>query len=230
MISLAITSYNRFDLTIDSFRQVLNDDRVKEIIIVDDHSDMEIYDKLQEFCKSIPKILLVRNPFNLGMGLNKRKAISICSSDHVCIFDSDNELKIDYFDAFFTNGQMMTDKVISIPDFAYPNFNFTAYSGKFIDYTNAKQFMGDPMFRCALNCCNYVVPKDTYLDVYEHDKSVGEADTIAFNYLWLKRGYSFYVVPGMRYFHRVHDGSGFLSNVKYNMEKAAEFENKIKAL
>jgi len=229
-ISLCITTRNRLDMTIESFKDVLSDDRITEIIIVDDCSDKDVYDELKRFCDGIPKVKLFRNPFRFGMAGSKRKAINLAKNKFACIFDSDNKIGPDYFDALFRMMHTMSDNTICMPMKANPNFDFTNYRGRFINAKNVNDFMHDPMFRCMLNCCNYVVPVHAYLEVYEFDKTIKATDTIAFNYLWLKKGKSFFVVPDMEYFHRVHDGSGFLEDADYNMSKAKEFEYKIKFL
>lgn len=38
-ITLALTHWNRFDMLCESFAQVIDDERIGEIVIVDDHSD-----------------------------------------------------------------------------------------------------------------------------------------------------------------------------------------------
>lgn len=230
MISLAITTYNRFEMTVESFAQVIDDDRISDILLLDDASPDESYSKLSERFKGVEKVRVMRQATNQGMAENKKCAIALSDNPHVLILDSDNVIDKTYLDAVFKNGQLMTDKVINCPEFAYPNFDFRKYSGQFIDYKNAKKFMSHDMFRCFLNCCNYLVPQKTYLEVYQKDDTVKEADTIAFNYRWLKAGYSFYIVPECGYFHRTHAESGFMKNIDYNMKKAKEIENKIMAL
>ena len=75
-ISLAITTYNRVEMTIKSFERVLDDERIDDIIIVDDHSLPEMYQKLSAKIDELmnPKIHLVRNEVNLGMSLNKKSS------------------------------------------------------------------------------------------------------------------------------------------------------------
>lgn len=227
MISLCLTHYQRFEMVIESFSQVIDDSRINEIIISDDFSQDGSYEKLKDYFKENKKVKLFQNRINRGMSLNKRIAIELATNNICILFDSDNIISESYINALFVNGQLMTGKVINVPEWAQPDFNFLKYSGKFIRSKEAKEFMNDPMFRCMLNCCNYVVNRQTYLDVYEYDEKIKQADTIAFNYRWLAKGYSFYVVPSMRYFHRVHSSSGFLENIDYNMRQAKEFENKI---
>lgn len=227
-LSLCITTYNRYDLLKESYAQVIDDERISEIIIVDDCStEPGIKEKVNSLTGG--KVKVFHQVQNRGMSRNKADAISYAENEFAIILDSDNSFGIDYIDAIYSGAQLFPN-VINCPDFAYPDFDFRKYSGQFIDWKNAKEYMNDPMFRCFLNCCNYCVPRDVYLKTYQYDTRVKETDTIAFNYYWLSAGYSFYMVPNCKYHHLVHKNSGFLQNIDYNMKKAKEFENKIMAL
>jgi len=158
-ISLAITTYNRYDLTIKSFEKVIGDERISDIVIVDDASTNGDGYRLKEYFKDNPKVHVYINNENLNMSRNKFYAIGICESDMVLIWDSDNVFSTDYIDALFKLGIFNDPTVINMPQFAKDNFDFRAYADKEIFAADAKKYMGDPMFRCMLNCCNYVVLK-----------------------------------------------------------------------
>lgn len=228
MISLCITNYNRYEMLLESFVQVLNDDRISEIVIVDDCSHISIYDKVLAAVFNMPKVRLIRNAENLGMSLNKKKAIESAKNDWCIILDSDNVIGPDYLDAMFTTPLPWDHTTIYCPSFAKPQFDFRKYAGWHILHGEA--VIDDSMGNCMMNCCNYVVNRAEYLRIYEHNPEMKGTDTIWFNYLWLKAGNSFYVVPGMEYMHRVHDGSGFLQDCSYNMKKAKEIKELIKTL
>ena len=68
-ISLCITTYNRNAYLFKSFEQVINDDRIGEVVIVDDCSELGLYQHIAERCKYNPKIKLFRNESNLGVFL-----------------------------------------------------------------------------------------------------------------------------------------------------------------
>lgn len=234
-LSLAITTYNRFDLLIKSFSKVLTDPRITEIIISDDASDPEFFIPLVDFIQSLPSNVtiptLYRQPRNVGMALNKRKAVELCYNEAVILLDSDNVIDSSYIDAVVNQQDRFEHgNTILCPSFARPNFNFRSYNNCYINRYNAHKSMNDEAFRCLLNCCNYVVPRTKYLEVFQHDTTVKATDTIAFNYQWLKKLCMFFVVPGMEYDHLVHNGSGFLQDAKYNMQRAREYEDMIRAL
>lgn len=228
MISLCITNYNRYEMLLESFAQLLEDDRISEIVIVDDCSDIATYDKVLAATFYMPKVRLIRNAENLGMSLNKKKAIESAKNDWCCILDSDNVIGPDYLDAMFTTSLPWDHTTIYCPSFAKPQFDFRKYAGWHILHGEA--VIDDSMGECLFNACNYIVNRSEYLRVYEHNPEMKGTDTIWFNYLWLKAGNSFYVVPGMEYMHRVWNGSGFLADCEYNMKQARKVKELIKAL
>lgn len=227
MISLCITTYNRYDLLLESFRQVLDDPRITEIVIADDCSERETSCLLFNTLCRYDKVRFYINQENIGMSRNKARAIELASNPWCIIFDSDNVIDPSYLDAL---PEYLAPSVIYCPDFAKPQFDYRKYAGRTINADNAGKVMEKPMGECLFNTCNYLVNREEYLRVYEHNPDMKGTDTIWFNYLWLKAGNSFSVVPGMQYMHRVHAGSGFMEDVDYNMKKAAEVKQLIQTL
>lgn len=240
MISIAITSFNRSDLTIESFSKVFDHPFVSEIVIVDDCSTEDHWQDLRTLVHRHPvwdKIRLFRNKENLGMSRNKSEAVRRATYEWVILLDSDNVLYPEYLDAIqkeaCTKGTNygLQEEIIYCPVKAEPDYDFSQWSAQFIGRKNAKDFLGVKEFRVLLNTCNYVVNRKRYLEVYEYDETIKESDTIYFNHLWLCSGGSFYVVPEMRYHHRRHSGSGWLNgDHTYNLKKADELQEKIKQL
>lgn len=235
MISLCVTTYNRNDLLFDSFRQILNDDRVREIIILDDHSDDDIYSQLQNTVKSdftMWKVMLFRNHKNLDCYRNKREAISRASNEWVIILDSDNIITKDYIDRIenlYVAG--LNPETVYQPSFAKPHFNFTSHEGLLIDRHNVAKYMNDPTFGTMLNAMNYFVNRDEYLRVWDGSVDPVTSDSIFQNYNWFKAGNNMYVVPGLEYEHRVHNGSHYQNNVRRTPKGFhQDIENKLKAM
>lgn len=227
MFSLAITTHNRTQLLFESFAKILEDERIDEIIIVDDCSDIDIFYEISAWLKDIKKIKLFRQAQNRGMGKNKADAISYSSNEWVIIFDSDNIIDSTYLDAIPLN---LNPHIIYCPDFAKPSFDYRKYSGHEINMINLKQYASDKVFNMLMNTCNYLVNRDEYLNVYRENIKIKGTDTKWMNYLWLKAGGSFKVLKDCSYFHRVHSGSGFMADVYYNMEMDKELTGLIKAL
>lgn len=211
-ISLALTTYNRTDLLWESFRQVVNDPRIAEIVIVDDCSPMEVYNTIAWQTKSIDKVKLFRNEKNLDCYRNKAEAISRASNEWVIIFDSDNILTTSYLDAVFAHS--WNKHQIFQPCFARPHFNFLPFQNKIISASNVSRYMHDDTFKTMLNAMNYFVNREEYLRVWDGGIDPVTSDSLYQNYRWLSLGNSMYIVPGMEYEHRVHNGSHYQQNVK----------------
>lgn len=225
-LSLCITTFNRTDLTVESFSKVYDHPMIDEIIIVDDASDVNKFNELYNLLKGKDKVTLHRNFENLGMSRNKANAIEKANNEWVSIFDSDNVMPPEYLDSLPKD---LNPTTIYHPEFAEPEFDFRAYP--VINKFNAKDYLGERNFRCFLNNSNYVVNREMYLQCYRYDEGIRESDTIHFAYLWLEMGGSFQFVKGMRYFHRRHPGSGWLcGDHAYNIRKANEIQDKIKNL
>lgn len=233
-LSLAITTYNRYEMTVESFAQVIDDDRIDDVVILDDCSTDNSFAKLVEHFKGNEKVRVIRQAQNRGMSLNKRDAIALSKNEWVVIWDSDNIMGPDYLNAL--ESQWVRDGYphlygfcIYCPSFAKPNFDYR----KFEAYTfgvGKPVPVNDKMGNCLMNTANYIVNRDEYLKVYEYNPEMKGTDTVWFNYLWLKAGHTFYVVPGMEYLHRVHDGSGFMADVDYNMKQAEKIRKLILSL
>jgi glycosyltransferase involved in cell wall biosynthesis len=226
-LTLAITVFNRYDLLLESLSQVIDDPRIDEILICDDHSKDEYWNKIKELPLLSPKIKVVRQLENRGMQENKSHAIGFSKHDWVIILDSDNKIDKSYLDAI--PNELFAD-TIYMPDFAKPQFSFKKYSGLIFNKSNIKNFINDPPLSVLLNCCNYLVNKNEYLSVYKKDPSIDGADTVNMAKNWLAAGKNFFVVPDMEYDHRVHKESQFLKDVNKNMDDAERIKKEIRQL
>lgn len=209
MISICLTNFNRTSLLFESFAQVLDDPRITDVVIVDDHSSehtiMEINRMLSELPAHREKIRFFMNDRNLGCYRNKREAVSKALNEWVILLDSDNKISKKYLDAISACWLPHHKDVLFQPCLAMPHFDFQKYSGKFVRSDNVAGFVEDNTFTTALNAANYFVHRDEYLRVWEDCPEPWTSDTLLQNYNWLKAGNSIYFCPGLEYFHRVED-------------------------
>jgi glycosyltransferase involved in cell wall biosynthesis len=247
-LSLCITTFNRYELLKESYALVIDDPRISEIIIVDDCStEPGIKEKVNSLAGG--KVKVFHQAQNRGMSMNKRDAISYASNPWVIIFDSDNIIGKDYLDAFWKNRlqhewafdvdnswpelhneTMHPPNIIYCPSWAKPEFDFRKYEmDQFRAKEAAKEIRSDS-FNLMMNCCNCIINRDFYLKTYQYNEKHIASDTIWYAYNHLKAGGSFYIVPDMHYFHRVHKGSGFLQGVDHNMRMQNDVRKLIMAL
>lgn len=212
-ISVALTNYNRTDLLYQCVEQIIDDDRIDEIVIADDHSEMGKFNQVVHHYDGIDKVKIFRNKENINCYRNKKRAVELCTNEWVILFDSDNVLTKSYLDSIFSQLWMTNPdyrSVIFAPEFARPHFDFRAIAGKLIDRTTVAGLINVGNCSTMLNAMNYFVNRNEYLRVWDDGiPAISTADSIYQNYCWLKAGNSIYVVRGLQYDHRVHDGSHY---------------------
>jgi len=233
MISLCITTYKRDSLLLESFQQVANDDRISEIVIVDDCSPDNYMIAIKEFVKSWPKIKVFRNSKNLGCYFNKREAVSKASNEWVILLDSDNVITPQYLDSLMeynTNHGWSKDTILA-PDFACPTFDYRHFSDITFNKSNVRKFIDHKRFDCLINTANYFFHRDEYLRLFDRTREPWTADTIFMNYNWLKAGNNIHVLKGLQYFHRTDDFKGQEgSHYKTHNKKTNGFAKKVEQM
>lgn len=93
MFSILIAHYNNYDYFKDCYASILKQTyQDYEIIIVDDCSDKEVYEKLVELTKDDPKTKISRNDENKGVGYTKRKCVELAAGEICGFLDPDDAL------------------------------------------------------------------------------------------------------------------------------------------
>lgn len=229
-ISVAIPNYNRYEFVIDAMEGVLEDERIDEIVISDDASTDGCAELLAAYYRSEDKVTIHKNLFNIDCYRNKHHAVSHVSNEWVALIDSDNKISTDYIDRIFEI-QKWDENIIYAPTFAMPQFDYRAFGGHTISQHNVADYMNQNMFSTALNTFNFFINRNSYLSVWDGKIDPVTADSIYFNYCWLKSGKKIHFVEGLQYFHRVHDGSHYQLNQKRTPNNLlSEIETKLKQL
>lgn len=228
-IAIAIPYYNRSEFILETIQNIVNDDRVEEIIINDDCSDINDFNDMNIALANIPKIKIYRNEKNLGSYLNKVETIRKCTSEWVFLLDSDNFLYADSLDALYAIG--WNKETVYYPAGVFINGKNSPYNSingnlghdrfcgdKDIYFEDVQDICSKDMgFGGLLNAGNCFANRDKYLQVCDSFKDVLErndlkpwaSDGIFFNYIWLINGFSMKVVLGLNYHHRVHSKSSW---------------------
>lgn len=226
-ISVCIPSYNRYELLIESFINILFDERVEEIIITDDCSDEAIYKKVEEFISSFPKIKMFRNPENYDCYKNKYTSLTYAKNKHCVLFDSDNILTKEYIDKLYQI-ENWGNYAAMLPSFATPHFDYRKYKGHQLSRSNISQFVNDPTLTTCLNTANCLVDREFYIQCWDGATNPHTADSIYMNYLLLKNGGKLYIVPELEYYHRVDSHNGEESgHYNKNVHKTGSFHNEV---
>lgn len=226
-ISICIPTYNRYQMTLESFENILTDSRVDEIVIVDDCSTDDSWDRLiqkqiQYIDKGISKVVLYRNDSNLDCYRNKKRAVELATNHWCILFDSDNILTTDYIDKIYAIEEWVP-AVTYLPSWAKPHFDYREFEGRLFTKENIHKDIQHIRLQTALNTANFFVNVDSYLRVFDDGINPHTSDSIFMNYRLLEDGNMLYIVPGLHYEHRVHEGSHY----RQNCHKTGTFHNEV---
>lgn len=224
-ISICIPTWNRYELTINSFAKVLNDDRIAEVIIVDDASTDGSFEKLLEhlYVFNSGKIKLCRNTHNIDCYANKHESAAKATSEWCIIFDSDNELTPAYLDAIYAIPEW-DEKTFYLPEFPKPHFSAVQWSGLVITKENVAQYAHTNLMT-NLNAMNFFINRKEYLRVWDGSVDAGSSDSIYFSLCWLKAGNSILVTPNLHYYHHIHADNS--NHYNQNSHKYVAFHEQV---
>lgn len=228
-ITLALTHFERFELLQEAIAEVQHDKRIEEIVISDDCSQDGSYERMESWKAGNDKVRVGRNKANRDCYANKARAVAMADRPWVILFDSDNILPVSYLDTIFALPEWREDTIYA-PEYAWPHFDYRKYSGLIINRHNVAEFMGDAVFRTALNTANYFVHAESYMDAWDPHTNPVTSDSIYMAYRWLERGGEIQITPGLQYFHRVHDGSHYKKNHHRTGSFGPVVEKKLKSL
>ena len=210
-ISVAIPHYNRSDIILVTLHNIFQDDRVSEIVILDDGSSDEVFNELKVILEPYrSKVKLFRRNVNLGAFPTKVQVCSLCSNDWAILLDSDNTIYENYLEHVFS--LYWDDKSIYCPSCAFPYFDYRIFNGlnfKLDVIKNLKTLKlqdSSNLFPTFINTGNYFLNTKVFSGIMTPylDFQVHAADVIFANYIWLSSGNNLSVMPDTSYYHRVH--------------------------
>ena len=215
-ISICIPTWNRFQMTINAFAQVLADDRVDEVVLVDDASTNESAIHLANYFAGNPKVKVYSNTVNIDCYRNKHAAMQNATGTWCILFDSDNILTTTYLDALYAIPEWDNHTVYQ-PEWARPHFDFRQWAGLNITWKNVKQYIysnGQVQtgLETGLNAMNFFVNRNEYLNVWDGSVDPVTSDSIYFAYCWLMKGNRYHITKDLQYDHLVHDAH-YVQNV-----------------
>jgi glycosyltransferase involved in cell wall biosynthesis len=243
MYTLGIPTFNRWSMVADSCRDVIGDDRITEVLIVDDASEEASYEKLLIEVQKLnsDKIKIIRNEKNKKAFFNKLTVIEEAKNDWVILLDSDNKITPDYLNSIPKELDVNTFYLPSMTHGSWSSFNFTKHNNAVFDKLQYKQLMTQNLSHedaCMLNAGNFLVNKNTYKQSIDLETSLLDPygiDPFYQIFLGFKNinDFKIMVVEGMHYYHRMHNsfdqgemGSWWVQN----SQKSLEFLETLKSM
>lgn len=182
-----------------------------------------------------PKLILHENAQRLGMYANKRKCVEVSPTDWVAVLDSDNIFPDVFFETLFElwKDEGANTKMVYAASEIIRVFLKTGeseektrhFAGMRIHKGNWNQVLKTQGWNFLLNDGNWVGHKSV-LDAWPPipEEQVRATDSIRIVKGLVERGFTYYVVPGMRYIHTVHDDSEWIKTEHDSMRLLATTE------
>lgn len=230
-VSVVIPFYNTAKYFDEVVRIAVEDDRVDDIVVVDDCSEHDEYEYMSFLASKYPKIKVYKNSENVGELKNRFTAVGKAKNDWVILLDCDNSLTKSYIDSIYMIPTWRED-VILCPDYGTNiKVNYREFDGDYIHIKNVKRLMNENMVK-LLNTGNYFINRSSYLEcaskVLQTPKD--QYGDIVFNYQWLKDNGYLFVVKGMEYVHRIRRDSSWKTNFEYMQPLIDKITGEIKCL
>jgi len=218
-LTIAIPTMRRWSFLKDSVPAYLARPEVAEVIVSDETGeDYELLHKAFGDHVTSKKLRLYKNERRLGIYENKKKCLSLATTDWVALLDSDNIFGDDWFEALHYIDFSEKNRIFASADFKSVNVKTGAISyecrkfrGLVLDPRTWNETLEQPKWNFLLNDGNWIVPRsviDCLPDV--RSETLQAADAIFMARCFVKAGYCIYYVPGLEYTHLVHPGSSWL--------------------
>lgn len=130
-ITVAIPCYESSEFIAKTLQHPLSDNRIDDIVIVDDGSQ-DYYD-LKKAIVTSDKVRLYRNLVNVGAAGTKRQVVEKSRNEWVVILDADNIIGEDYVDALFSRYGWRNDTIYCADDGrSLPHFKWWDMAGQVV--------------------------------------------------------------------------------------------------
>ena len=216
-LTVAIPTLKRFSFLEKTVPDYLDNPTITAVVICD-----ETGEDIDQIEKTVwgkhPKLRLHRNPSRLGMYYNKRKCMEVSPTDWVAVLDSDNIFPEEFFE---TVQDVVTDpKTIYASGDIVRLFLKTGeseqktqqFSGLQITKSNWNPVLKTPGWNFLLNDGNWIGHK-SLLQAWPTnllEKEIRATDSLRIVKGFVEKGFTYFVVPGLRYIHTVHDDSEWI--------------------
>lgn len=220
-LTVAIPTMRRWNGFLEkSLPMFLENTNVTHVLVCDETGE-DVKAIQKSFYANHPKLRLHVNDNRLGMYANKRKCVELSPTEWVAVLDSDNIFPDVYFEALFDiwRDEGANQKTVYAASEIIRVFLKTGeseertshFSGMRIQKKNWNQVLGMKDWNFLLNDGNWVGHR-SILETWPPmpEEKIRATDSIRIIKNMVEKGWTYYIVPGMRYIHTVHDDSEWI--------------------
>jgi len=236
-LTVAIPTMKRFSFLEKSIPQYLDNPLITAVVICDETGE-DVKAIQEKGWGKHPKLRLHVNPKRLGVYGNKRRCMELAVTEWVAVLDSDNIFPEAFFETLF---DLWKDEGVSQKTIYAASENIRVFlksgeseertrhfTGMRISKNNWNQVLKTQAWNFLLNDGNWVGHKSV-LDAWPFvaEEKVRATDSIRIVKGFVERGWTYSIVPGMRYIHTVHDDSEWIKTEADSMRLLATTEWRI---
>jgi glycosyltransferase involved in cell wall biosynthesis len=102
-IAICIYTYQQFEKLLESFKEVVDDNRVAEIVICDDFSEQKTIWKIEDWLQfdAPEKIRLCQNTKHIGEDLSKHTLAVMADSEYIVLMNAEERIRATSIDMIF---------------------------------------------------------------------------------------------------------------------------------
>lgn len=225
MISLtvAIPTWKRWNFLEKVLGQYLDNPLIQKVVICDETGEDVAAIKNSRFATN-KKLILHVNPKQLGMYHNKRKCLEVAAqngAEWVSVLDSDNLFSEDFFETLCeaiekqNNSKyvFVASEIVHLQKKTGETKVHTAHFAGFkITKKNWNGVLETRGWNFLLNDGNWTAHKDVIqcFNDEANEEQIRAVDSLLLAKQMVEGGYTYYVVPDLKYIHTVHDDSEWM--------------------
>lgn len=237
-IAIIILNYNSFEYTrtcISTIEKFTSPQLSYEIIVVDNNSDVQDYQKLSTYFENKPAVKIIRSKINLGFSGGNMFAMQYANAEYLFFLNNDTELLDDNIsilylfmkthpEAAVASGQMFNTDMSYQRSFSYfPTLRLKWIGSSILRIFKAEKYpKRDFLYQNSLKV-DIITGAAMFID-YKKFAELGGFDTTHFLYCEEEdiakkvsnAGYSVYLVPQAKFIH--HRGKSTFRNMAIEKE------------
>jgi glycosyltransferase involved in cell wall biosynthesis len=218
-LTVAIPTLRRWSFLQKTLPSLLENDLISYIVISDETGEDIKHIQASSYGTQ-SKLILSTNTEILGMYRNKRKCLELAPTEWVAVLDSDNLFSEAFFETIMDELQTADQKTIYASAHIVRLFMKTGeseertghFSGQQINMDNWNTTLQTRAWNFLLNDGNWVAHK-SLLEAWPLDlpeSKIKATDSLMIVRNAVLAGFTYYIVPGLRYIHTVHDDSEWI--------------------
>ena len=218
-LTVAIPTLRRWGFLQKTLPSLLDNDLITWVVISDETGEDIKQIQATEYATN-SKLILSTNTEILGMYRNKRRCLELAPTEWVAVLDSDNVFPEAFFETIMDELQTADQKIIYASANIVRLFLKTGeseertqhFSGKKINQSNWNETLQTRAWNFLLNDGNWIAHK-SLLEAWPLDlpeSKIKATDSLMIVRNAVLSGFTYYVLPGLRYIHTVHDDSEWI--------------------